>query len=78
MLQYSYDVFSFDGSEWKMERTFSTTQNDDALEFAKNLYAAPQIKGVRIVREIYDPENGGAGRRVMLNRIKSEATPSAA
>ena len=61
-----------------VERTFSTTQNDDALEFAKNLYATPQIKGVRIVREIYDPENGGAGRRVMLNRIKADDAASAA
>ena len=78
MLQYSYDVFSFDGSEWKLERTFSTAQNNDAFEFAKQLYATPQAKGVRIVREIFDPENGGAGRRVMLNRVKSEATPSAA
>ena len=37
MIQYSYDVFSFDGDRWALERTYSTTQGNDAFQFARQL-----------------------------------------
>jgi len=70
MIQYSYDVFSFDGDRWSLERTYSTTQSDDAFQFARRLYAAPHIKGVRIIQELFDSEEGGVGRKPMLTRLK--------
>ena len=74
MIQYSYDVFSFDGDRWSLERTYSTTQGDDAFQFARQLYAAPHILGVRIIQELFDSEEGGAGRRPMLTRMKDTAS----
>ena len=72
MIQYSYDVFSFDGGQWSLERTYSTTQSDDAFNFARRLYASPRIKGVRIIQELFDSEEGGVGRKPMLTRIKGD------
>ncbi|HEX9464354.1 MAG TPA: hypothetical protein VGB82_17280 [Alphaproteobacteria bacterium] len=73
MIHYSYDVFSFDGDLWSLQRTYSTTQSTDAFKYAQKLYAEPQTKGVRIIQEIFDTEEGGAGRRPMLSRIKATA-----
>ncbi len=76
MIQYSYDVFSFDGASWSLERTYSTTQSDDAFNFARRLYASPQIRGVRIIQELFDSEEGGVGRKPMLTRIKGDGAGS--
>lgn len=73
MIHYSYDVFSFDGDLWSLRRTYSTTQSSEAFKYAQKLYAEAQIKGVRIIQEIFDTEEGGAGRRPMLSRIKADA-----
>jgi hypothetical protein len=73
MIHYSYDVFSFDGDQWSLERTYSTTQSSEAFKYAQKLYAEKQVKGVRIIQEIFDSEEGGAGRRPMLSRVKADA-----
>lgn len=70
LIQYSFDVFSFDGEQWSLASSFSTTQKDDALRFAQRMYARPQIKGVRIIQEIFDRDRGGSSRRPLLVRIK--------
>jgi hypothetical protein len=73
MIHYSYDVFSFDGDRWALRRTYSTTQSSEAFKYAQQLYADKQVKGVRIIQEIFDSEEGGAGRRPMLSRVKADA-----
>ncbi|HTY69676.1 MAG TPA: hypothetical protein VMH36_23670 [Alphaproteobacteria bacterium] len=70
LLQFSFDVFSFDGREWSLDSSFSMNQKDDALKFAQRLYARPQIKGVRIIQETFDRELGGSARKPLLVRIK--------
>ena len=72
ILQFSFDVFSFDGQEWSLASSFSMTQKDEALRFAQRMYSRPQIKGVRIIQETFDRELGGSARKPLLVRIKSE------
>ena len=75
MIHYSYDVFAFDGDQWSLRRTYSTSQSSEAFKFAQKLYADKQVKGVRIIQEIFDSEEGGAGRKPMLSRIKADPVP---
>jgi len=70
LLQYSFDVFSFDGDRWSLASSFSMTQKDDALRFAQRMYSRPQIKGVRIIQETFDRDRGGSSRRPLLVRVK--------
>ncbi len=72
MLQFSFDVFSYDGREWSLANSFSMTQKDEALKFAQRMYSRPQIKGVRIIQETFDRELGGSARKSLLVRIKEE------
>lgn len=74
VLQFSFDVYSFDGEQWSLASSFSMTQKDEALRLAQRMYARPQIKGVRIVQETFDRELGGSARKPLLNRIKGDAT----
>lgn len=72
LIQYSFDVFSFDGDRWSLASSFSMTQKDEALRFAQRMYSRPQIKGVRIVQETFDRELGGSSRKPLLVRIKMD------
>jgi len=72
MLQFSFDVFSFDGREWSLDSSFSMTQREEALKFAQRVYARPHIKGVRIIQETFDRELGGSARKSLFVRIKGE------
>ena len=72
MLQFSFDVFSFDGREWSLDSSFSMNQKDDAFKFAQRLYTRPQILGVRIIQETFDRELGGSSRKALFSRTKTE------
>ena len=76
VIQWSFDVFSFDGREWSLASSFSTTQKDDALRFAQRMYGRPQIRGVRIVQETFDRDRGGSSRRPLLVRMKADDAPA--
>ena len=71
LIQYSFDVFSFDGERWTLASSFSMTQKDEALHFAQRMYSRPQIKGVRIIQETFDRDLGGSSRRPLLVRLKA-------
>ena len=75
MLQFSFDVFSFDGRDWSLASSFSMTQKDEALRFAQRMYSRPQIKGVRIVQETFDRELGGSARKPLLSKVKNDDEP---
>ncbi len=72
VLQFSFDVFSFDGERWSLDGSFSMNQKDEALKFAQRLYARPQIKGVRIIQETFDRDLGGSARKSLFSRTKTE------
>lgn len=76
VIQFSFDVFSYDGREWSLASSFSTTQKDEALHFAQRMYGRPQIKGVRIVQETFDRDRGGSSRRPLLVRMKADDAPA--
>lgn len=72
MLQFSFDVFSYDGREWSLASSFSVTQKEEAIKFAQRMFARTQIKGVRIIQETFDRELGGSARKSLLLRIKDD------
>ena len=78
VIQFSFDVFSFDGEQWSLDGSFSMSQKDEALQFAKRLYARPQIKSVRIIQETFDRDLGGSSRKSLFSLTKTEelADPS--
>ena len=78
VIQFSFDVFSFDGEQWSLDGSFSMNQKDEALQFAKRLYARPQIKSVRIIQETFDRDGGGSSRKSLFALTKTEelADPS--
>ncbi|HTP81716.1 MAG TPA: hypothetical protein VMQ11_02160 [Alphaproteobacteria bacterium] len=71
-IQFSFDVFSFDGERWSLDGSFSMTQKDEALKLAQRLYARPHIKGVRIIQETFDRDMGGSARKALFSRTKTE------
>ena len=72
MLQFSFDVFSYDGREWSLASSFSVTQKEEAIKFAQRMFARTQIKGVRIIQETFDRELGGSARKSLLVRVKDD------
>ena len=73
MLQFSFDVFSYDGQEWSLASSFSMSQKEEAIKFAQRMFARTQIKGVRIIQETFDRELGGSARKSLLVRVKEES-----
>jgi len=72
VIQFSFDVFSFDGERWSLDGSFSMNQKDDAFKFAKRLYSRPQIMGVRIIQETFDRDLGGSARKSLFSLTKTE------
>ena len=77
MPQVNFEVYAFDGSRWSVQQTFSGTQREAALDFAKELYGQTHVKGVKVVQETYDESEGGASERTILTRTKSDDVPKA-
>jgi hypothetical protein len=77
MLQFSFDVYAFDGEQWTLRSTFSTTQREEAFACAQRIYAEARSHGVRIIQETFDGDRGGSARRPLLSRIKARATAQA-
>lgn len=71
-IQFSFDVFSFDGERWSLDSSFSMNQKEEALKFAQRLYARPQIKGVRIIQETFDRDLGGSSRKSLFSLTKTD------
>jgi len=76
MLQFSFDVFSFDGRDWSLASSFSMSQKEEAIKFAQRMFARTQIKGVKIVQETFDRELGGSARKPLLSKVKNDDEPS--
>jgi len=75
MSQTSIEVYAFDGARWTIQQTFSGSQRQAALDFAKEIYAQDHIKGVRVVQETYDDSDGGSNQKTLLTRTKSDDVP---
>jgi hypothetical protein len=72
VIQFSFDVYSFDGERWSLDGSFSMNQKGEALKFAKSLYARKQIMGVRIIQETFDRDLGGSSRKALFSLTKTE------
>ena len=71
VIQFSFDVYSFDGLRWSLDGSFSISQKGEALKFAQSLYVRPQIKGVRIIQETFDRDLGGSARKSLFSLTKT-------
>src|SRR5690349_20570658 len=75
MAQVTFEVYAFDGARWSLQQTFSSSQRDNALEWAHELYGQPHVQGVRVMQENFDPESGESTEKSLLTRTKSDAVP---
>ena len=75
MSQTNYEVYAFDGARWTIQQTYSNSQRQAALDFARELYAQDHIKGVRVVQDSYDQAEGGSSQKTILTRTKSDDVP---
>ena len=75
MSQTNFEVYAFDGARWTIQQTYTGSQRQTALDFAKELYAQEHIKGVRVVQDTYDDGEGGSSQKTILTRTKSDDVP---
>lgn len=56
--QTHYEVLVKQNGRWQIHGRFSHTQKDQAIEEAKTLDAQKHVDSVKVIQEIFDPEEG--------------------
>ena len=53
-----YDVFVKEDGRWEINSSHQASEEDKAVEIAKSLDAQRNIESVKVIREVFDPEEG--------------------
>jgi len=79
----NYEVHVRQNGRWEIHARFSADEKEDAIEEAKSLDALKHIQSVKVIQEIYNPDDGTAkeinvyspGQRKHRPAGKSSAAP---
>ena len=72
--QVHFEVHVLDSDRWTID--YVSTSEEDALEEAEELVRRPEISGVRVVKEMFNPRTEVTAARILFERVRP-ARPSA-
>ena len=53
-----YEVLVMQNGRWEISSRHQASEEDEAVEVAKSLDAQKHIESVKVIREVFDPEEG--------------------
>ena len=69
-MKVSYELHVQSKGRWNIERIISGGTREAAVDYARQLYAEPQISGVRVICEKYNPDTNDSSEVVIFDTTK--------
>lgn len=69
-MKVTYELHAQSKGRWYIERVLSGGTKEAALDAARHLYAEPQISGVKVVCEKYNPDTNDSSEVVVYDTTK--------
>lgn len=73
--QTSYEVHVQQGGHWQIHARFSSHQKDEAIEEGKLLDTTPGIGKVKVIKEVYNDDEGASSEYVIYSSSMKKADP---
>ena len=66
--QVHFEVHVLDSDRWTID--YVSTSEEDALEEAEELVRRPEISGVRVVKEMFNPRTEVTAARILFEQVR--------
>ncbi len=64
-----FEVHVLEGGRWLID--YVTPEEEEAIAEAQDLFLRPEIESVRVIKEIYSPENDTTAARIVFSRARA-------
>jgi len=74
-MKVSYELHALSKGEWNIERVYDGASRDVAMKDARELYAEPQVTGVKVICETYNEETNQSSEVVLYDTTRETGRP---
>ncbi len=68
IMQTHFEVYVLESERWTIG--YVSTSREEAMEEASELVRRPEIAGVRVVRELFNPDTQATAARIVFERLR--------